>query len=60
MRRKWDNRIAFVKKYPELLSNWEDGFILSIEERRSEGRDLSPKEVSVLYDIFKKAEGKIG
>lgn len=60
MRRKWDKRIAFCIEHPKPLNDWETFFVDSLEHRRSDGKDLSFRQVQKLYQIFKKVEDAVG
>ena len=60
IKEKWNERIEYCNENSEHLTSWESDFIDSIEERRSFNRDLTPKQVSVLYSIFHKVEWRVG
>ena len=60
IRDKWDERIAFICEHFELLTEWEQDFMLSISETRDLGFDLKPKPVGKLYQIYNEVDQKLG
>ncbi len=60
IRDKWDERIAFISEHFELLNEWEQNFLASIENIRDLGFDLKPKQVSKLYQIYNDVDQKLG
>ena len=60
IRDKWDERIAFISEHVELLNEWEQNFMASIEEKRIYAFDLKPKQVSKLYQIYNDVDQKLG
>lgn len=57
---KWDARIKFLNDHLEKLSDWEESFVWSIEEQRADGKDLTSRQVSKLYEIYHGVESKVG
>jgi hypothetical protein len=60
IKKKWDDRIAFLREHREYLSEWENEFTVSLESQRYYGKILSPKQVGVLYDIYHKIDWRLG
>jgi hypothetical protein len=59
-RKKWDDRVGFLLRYQEHLSDWELGFLDSIDALRSAGKDLSFKQSNKLREIAQRVEAKVG
>lgn len=59
-KQKWDERIAFLRDNVHLLTDWENDFTISLEERRYYGRNLAPGTVRKLYEIYNRVDWKLG
>ena len=59
-RNRWNERIEFCSLHDFLLTEWECGFLDSLDESLSTGKDLSHKQSKVLSKIFHKIEEKVG
>jgi hypothetical protein len=57
---RWRERVAFCHKYPQCLSEWELGFIDSVDEALNAGKELSFKQSSKLAEITLKAGERVG
>ena len=52
MRVKWDERIRILLKRESDLSEWEIGFVESLQIRRNTDKDLSFNQSSKLNEVF--------
>lgn len=59
-RARWRRRLDFILENSHLLSDWEEGFIDSVELWLSRGVDLTMKQSSKLSEIYHEVEGKTG
>lgn len=59
-RRKWAKRAAFCLEYQDLLTDWELGFVESMDTLLDKKIDLSIGRSFKLGEIFKRVEGDVG
>lgn len=52
---EWQEMINDCQERESKLTEWEEGFIDSIEEQLDERQSLSPKQVEILERIWEKA-----
>jgi len=59
-RQKWMKRIGYCQDHYEHMTDWEMGFIDSVDEQMSRGKILSGKQSRVLGRIFHRIEEEVG
>lgn len=59
-RKKWRDRIAFIRQHSQGLTEWESEFVTSMRKLMENGHDLTLAQSSKLNQIFHKREEAIG
>jgi hypothetical protein len=60
MRTKWDERLQFLSRHANKLTDWEAGFVRSLSAFRARGADLSFRQSITLGKIFHRVEDVVG